>query len=230
MQCVILAAGRGTRMGSLTEALPKPLLMVGGKILLEHQLDILPDTIDEVILVVGYLGSQIERRFGGFYNNKKILYVEQGDIHGTAGALWSAREILRDKFLVMMADDIHDARDVERCLKAKQWALLVQKLPEMNDAGDVQLDKTGRIIDIVEGRHGKKAGLASTNLFFLDTRIFQSTLEAKELDSQEFGLPQTALSASKQRGIKFEAILTEKWIRISEPADLQKAEKILLRP
>jgi len=230
MQAVILAAGRGTRMGDLTRDVPKPLLEIAGKTLLEHQFDALPRAVDEIIVVVGYLGSQIERRFGGFYDGKKIFYVEQEeDIHGTAGALWSAKDVLRDKFLVMMADDIHSARDVERSLTTREWALLVQKLPQMHDAGEVKLDKMGRIIDIVENAHGKKSGLASTNLFVLDTRIFETKLEPKSLDSQEFGLPQTALTASRKLGISFDAILTEKWIRISDPSDLKEAEKILLQ-
>ncbi len=77
MQAVILAAGRGTRMGALTEHTPKPMLLVNGRPVLEYIFDSLPEEIDEVIIVVGYLGSVIQKHFGGFYKGKKILYVEQ---------------------------------------------------------------------------------------------------------------------------------------------------------
>src|ERR1700689_506521 len=107
MQTVILAAGRGTRMGALTESTPKPLLEVAGKTLLEHKLDMLPYDVDEVIIIVGYLGGEIQKRFGGTYKDKHIFYVEQEKLDGTAGALWQARSVLEGQFLVMMGDDLY---------------------------------------------------------------------------------------------------------------------------
>src|SRR5215212_8859235 len=107
MQAVILAAGRGTRMVELTTEVPKPMLEVSGKTLLEYKFDALPEEVAEVIIIVGYLGSVIQRRFGGEYKGKKLFYVEQEELNGTAGALWHAKDILKDRFIVMMGDDIY---------------------------------------------------------------------------------------------------------------------------
>ena len=73
MQAVILAAGHGTRMDELTTAVPKPMLEVAGKPLLEYKLDALPDHIDEVVLIVGYLGNVIRQHFGALYGKQRIL-------------------------------------------------------------------------------------------------------------------------------------------------------------
>src|SRR3989338_3733767 len=107
MQAVILAAVRGTRMKELTEGTPKALLEISGKPLLQYEFDSLPEVVDEVIIIVGYMGSMIQQRFGGIYKDKKIFYVEQDVLDGTAGALWRAKDILSDRFLVMMADDLY---------------------------------------------------------------------------------------------------------------------------
>lgn len=57
MQVVFLAAGEGTRMRPLTYHVPKPMVRAGGKNLLEHNIDALPDTVDEIVIVVGYLAE-----------------------------------------------------------------------------------------------------------------------------------------------------------------------------
>src|SRR3990167_990885 len=106
MQCVILAAGRGTRMMELTGAVPKPMLEVAGRPLLEYKLDALPEEVNEIVIVVGYLKEVIQQHLSTSYNGKQIVYVEQKNLDGTAGALWSAQPVLKDRFLVMMGDDI----------------------------------------------------------------------------------------------------------------------------
>ena len=227
MQAVILAAGRGSRMKGLTEAIPKPLLQVANRTLLEYKFDALPDEVDEIIIVVGYLGSSIHDRFGGDYFGKRLLYVEQGEAHGTAGALWSAKDVLKGRFLVLMGDDMYGRDDVARMAQAKDWAMGIEETPSLEEGGQVILDSKGRITKIVEGQHAGKPGLMSTNFFLLDTRIFSCPRVPKAPNSPEFGLPQTVLAAADQLKIPLEAIPATSWIQISAPDDLKKAEQTL---
>ena len=77
MQAVILSAGRGTRMGVLTDSMPKPMLTVLGKTLLEHKFDILPSEVDEIILIVGNMGGLIQKHFVDFIKLNKVFSFKQ---------------------------------------------------------------------------------------------------------------------------------------------------------
>src|SRR5580693_736459 len=158
MQAVILAAGRGTRMGELTDNTPKALLPLGDKTLLEYEFDALPQEIDEIIVIVGYMGGLIHDRFGGSWQGRDVLYVEQEKLDGTAGALWRAKDILHDRFVVMMADDLYAKEDIDRCMQEKDWALLVQKRAQIRSKGKVELDAHGNISGVTEGNHGDVPG------------------------------------------------------------------------
>jgi NDP-sugar pyrophosphorylase family protein len=227
MQAVILAAGRGTRMNELTENTPKALLPLGAKTLLEYELDALPEEVDEVVIIVGYLGGLIHERFGGEWNGKKLFYVEQEKLDGTAGALWRAKDILHDRFVVMMSDDLYAKADIKRCIEEKDWVELVQHRDELRSKGKVELNKHGEIVSVTEGDHGAVPGLLGTNLFVFDTRIFQCPMVPKSLGSDEFGLPQTAIAAAKVLKVPFHAVKTDSWVEITTPEDLQKAEEML---
>jgi NDP-sugar pyrophosphorylase family protein len=227
MQAVILAAGRGTRMGGLTESAPKALLPLGEKTLLEYEFDALPDEIDEIIVIVGYMGSVIHDRFGGSWQGRDVLYVEQEKLDGTAGALWRAKDILHDRFIVMMSDDLYAKSDIERCIQEKDWALLVQRRDEIRSKGKVEINERGEVTGVTEGDHGSVPGFLNTNLCVLDTRIFQCPMVPKAPESEEFGLPQTAIQAAKALSIPIRAVTTDKWVEITSPEDLQKAEEML---
>lgn len=226
MQAVILAAGRGTRMGPLTESSPKPMIQVGGKSLLEHKFDILPDDVDEIIVIVGYLKEVIISTFGESYKGKKMTYIEQENIvGGTADALYKARDVLKDRFIVMMGDDIYDARDIQAALK-HEWALVVQTVAGRSVGGRVVYDDELHIVEIAEGV-SETGGSISTNLFVLDTRLFQHPMVPKAPDSSEMGLPQTVLAASKAFSIPVSVIEAQTWIQVSNPEDVAAAEAIL---
>lgn len=73
MQVVILAAGKGRRMGVLTKNTPKPLIKVFKKPLIDYVFEALPDKVDEYIVVIGYLGFQIKSHIETFYNKKEFI-------------------------------------------------------------------------------------------------------------------------------------------------------------
>ncbi|MEK7093303.1 MAG: nucleotidyltransferase family protein [Patescibacteria group bacterium] len=225
MQAVILAAGRGTRMGALTDSTPKPMLQVAGKTLLEHKFDALPADVDEIIMVVGHMGGVIQSHFGGSYGNKRILYVEQENPQGgTAEALWLARDFLHDKFFVMNGDNIYGAEDMVECAKY-EWAVLVQKRDEVR-TGAVLVDEKRLVRGIAENsEHEGKEGYANTALYVLDMRVFNYPPIPKAAGSTELGLPQTMIQAAKD--IPIQAVEASLWIEIKVPEDLQKAEEIL---
>lgn len=227
MQAVILAAGRGTRMGDLVEGTPKVMLEVAGKPLLQHKLDALPEAIGEVILVVGYLGSVIQRYFGGEYNGKRILYAfQENPVAGTADALNQAQGVLQGKFVVMMGDDLYAKEDVEECIK-HEWAILVQKRDDLGSAAKV-IARGGRITSIKEaGEHKGGAGHVNTGLYVLDERYFGYSPVPKAPGSSELGLPQTIMQAAKD--IKITPVEATFWMQITAPEDLEKAEQFLTK-
>jgi len=228
MKAVILAAGRGSRMGSLTETLPKPMLEVSGKTLLEHKFDALPESVDEIIIVTGYLGNTIREKFGDSYNGKKMTYVEQKNIvGGTADALWQAKDHLQGKFLVINGDDIYAREDFEALL-ACDWTVLVQRVPDTAGGGKVVSDIENMVVDIIEsGHHSGGEGAINTSTFALDSRIFDYPQVPKAAGSTEMGLPQTVIAASKAGGIPLHVIEATNWIQITNPDDLARASEQL---
>lgn len=224
MQAVILAAGKGTRMKDLTVEIPKPMLMVSGKTLLEHKFDVLPPEVTEIIIVIGYLGHAIQERFGDSYNGKRITYVTQETLDGTAGALWRVKDLITGRFLVMMGDDIYSAQDVHACIASNDWVLVVGHIAEGRSGGKIVTDESGAISAIQEGVH-LDARVTSTNLFMLDARVFSQPLVAAGNGKQEYGLPQTVLAASKALGVSLMPLQTSKWIQVTSPEDIEAAEQ-----
>ncbi|MEA3322787.1 MAG: sugar phosphate nucleotidyltransferase, partial [Patescibacteria group bacterium] len=139
MYCVILAAGFGNRMGNLTENCPKPMLKIKDRPKLAYSIEMLPDEIDDVVLVVGYLKNQIIEFFGSEFDGKKIHYVEQMDFNGTAGAVVLSKDIVKNNFLVIMGDDLYDKDDLEKLIKNEQ-SLLAYETDQAEQFGLVDID------------------------------------------------------------------------------------------
>lgn len=106
IDAVIMAGGRGQRLQPLTDTIPKPLLKVGGKAIIEHNLDRLAlFGIDDFWISVKYLGEQIENHFGsGNEKNVKIEYVWENEALGTIGAVSQIKNFDHDYVLVTNSD------------------------------------------------------------------------------------------------------------------------------
>ncbi len=220
MQAVILAAGRGERMGKLTENCPKPMLLIKNKPKLAWTLENLPEEISEVILIIGYLGEQIKSFFGKNYAGRKIKYVEQKKLNGSAGAVQLAQPLIKDKFLVLMGDDLYLKSDLGKMLK-EDWAILVKKVREAERFGLVSQDKGGYLTGVIERPHNQKEGLINTGAYVLQPEFFQAKLVP--ISETEYGLPQTLVSIYPK--YKTKLIKATKWQPVGSPKDLKLAEE-----
>jgi len=105
----ILAGGRGTRLGGLTDDAPKPLIEVAGRPFIEHILEGLSDAgARHVVLSIGYLAAQFSEVLGdGSRFGLKLDFVEDGNLPaGTAGGVRNCLPLLDDSFIVMYGDSL----------------------------------------------------------------------------------------------------------------------------
>jgi mannose-1-phosphate guanylyltransferase / phosphomannomutase len=110
MQTVILAGGKGTRMGDLTREIPKPLIAIAGKPILEHQIELVKRYgHTDIILLTGYRGEKIRDYFGnGSRWGVTIRYQQETKPLGTGGALRAVENMLDSSFFVLYGDIIMD--------------------------------------------------------------------------------------------------------------------------
>ena len=129
MKVVIMAGGKGTRIASVNSEVPKPMIEIGGKPILQWQIENLKACgLTDIILVVGYMGEVIQGYFkDGTSFGVHISYFVESTPLGTAGALFKMSQ-LTDDFLLMCGDVILDV-DFNRFIafhhKNKAWASLM---------------------------------------------------------------------------------------------------------
>lgn len=113
---VILAAGRGERMRPLTDAMPKPLLLAGGKSLIEWQIERLAaGGFRDIVVNHSHLGSMIEDALGdGSRYGVRIAYSHEPKALETAGGIAQARPLLGEGPFVVVSGDIYTGFDYRR--------------------------------------------------------------------------------------------------------------------
>lgn len=112
MDAIILAAGKGTRLRPYTETVPKPLLDVQGRPILDWIIGALPP-VDRLVVVVNYLAEQIEEYLTKQSHVKNWTTVRQSEPRGTGDALMSCRDaITSDRVMVLNGDDLIGRADL----------------------------------------------------------------------------------------------------------------------
>ena len=106
MKAIIMAGGQGTRLRSISEDLPKPMVPVLGKPILEYQIEELKKSgIDDIVIMTGYKAERIREYFGdGSRLSVHISYINEDYPMGTAGALYFLRDTEDEDLLLLMGD------------------------------------------------------------------------------------------------------------------------------
>lgn len=151
MVAVIMAGGKGTRVASVSRDIPKPMLPVNGKPVLEHQIACLQrQGITDIIISIGHLGDQIQAYFGdGSRFGVHIRYLREAVPLGTAGALYDLKGSVDEDFFLINGDLIFDV-DLHRLMafhKAAQAAATLLGHPNDHpyDSGVILADAQGRV-------------------------------------------------------------------------------------
>lgn len=223
MKVVILAAGKGTRLGDLTKDQPKPMIPLNGKPMLDYILSSLPSEISEIIMAVGYREDRIKARYGTNFQGRPIHY-KTVTLNGTAGALWQVKSELGDgRFLVIHGDDIHLRSELELCL-AHPLAYGIHFMAPEERSLAVERDDQGRFLGWHTPTPYESSGIyVTTGTYVLDERIF--AYEPVSHGEGEFGLPQTIREMSKDHPVQ--TVIMNHWLTITYPHDIVSVEQAL---
>lgn len=220
MKAVILAAGRGTRMGELGQIIPKALIQIKGKTILSHTLAALPTAINEIIIVIGHLKEKIKENFGNKFGEIPIKYINQEEMAGTAGALWAARQFInKERFLVLNSDDIYCREDLEECLKYPLAIGLRKEMPKNPKVLAIDIGQNNNLVGWHRPAENEKISVA-TGCYVLDNRIFD--LEPVRLSNGEYGLPQTLFKMIGKSNIV--GVEMPSWISVNTSEDIEAAK------
>ncbi len=224
MQAVILAAGKGTRLAPLTNAVPKALVdLGGGRTLLEAILEQLPEEADELVFVVGHLQEQIRERFGASWSGRPIRYAVQQPLDGTGTALHAARMMLRGTFLVVNGDDVYAAEDLERLI-SHPLAILVQATRERL-AHTALVSGDGRFLGLESDPPPAQPHVRVCGAYVLDERFFRYPLAAIDVRGRrEYSLPHTLVELAKDAPVA--AVEATRWLPVGTPEELEAARRM----
>lgn len=208
---LILAGGKGVRMKPLTEELPKSLLPVQQKPILEYQIELLRAAeIRNILILIGHLGEKIQYHFGdGSRYGVRIRYIEQksGEI-GTGHALHLAQNHLSETFLLLYGDvlaDINLTDFIQHHVSSNSnatMALTSMKYPSEYGVAKLRGEK---IVEFTE-KPREKAALSrviSAGIFAFEPQIFSYLTNRTDLALERHVFPKLA-SEEKLNGYLFE--------------------------
>jgi glucose-1-phosphate thymidylyltransferase len=234
MKIVIPTAGFGTRLRPHTWSKPKPLVSVAGKPVLGHVLDMftgLPE-VDEVIIVVGYLGEQIQTYVRAAYPHFNTRYVEQSEMLGQSHAIWLAKEGLEGPMLMVFVDTLIET-DLSGLPKESAEAVAwVKAVPDPRRFGVAEVNQEGWVTRLIE-----KPQDVSNNLAVVGFYYFQEALDLlhaidRQMDQGtqlggEFYLAD-AINIMLDQGLQMRTESVDVWQDCGKPGPLLDTNRYLL--
>lgn len=236
VEAILLAAGRGVRLGSLTRSLPKVLLPVNGRPLLDYHLEALRSVgVRRVSLVVSYLADRVERHVDeGRSFGLDVVSVRQHEPLGTGDAVRvGGSQIQSDPFLVCYADIFvpEEASLLRELLADGEAKITGAQVPDAGGFGRLMTRNEGgelRLVGIREKDGQRSPGLVNAGYYLLPRSLLAVVADLPRSPRGEYELTD-ALVEHVRRGASVRVVPVKAWVDAGTPENLALANELARR-
>jgi len=224
-QAIILAGGRGVNMRPLTYEVPKPLIPVAGKPLIEYTIEMLREAgVREIILAVGHLGDKLKEAVGnGSKYGVTISYSEESKPLGTAGALRKASVFFQDKpFIVVNGDVLTELKisELSAFHQEDTYSATMALSTEPNTKGyGVALLRGEKIVKFLKQDKKQTTQLINAGVYVMNADVLKYIPKTGASDLED--VFEKLAVEGKLAGFPFDG----KWFEVSTPENYERAIK-----
>jgi UDP-N-acetylglucosamine diphosphorylase / glucose-1-phosphate thymidylyltransferase / UDP-N-acetylgalactosamine diphosphorylase / glucosamine-1-phosphate N-acetyltransferase / galactosamine-1-phosphate N-acetyltransferase len=184
---LILAAGEGTRLHPLTLTRAKSLLPLAGKTIIEHTIDALKESgITNIFVLVGKDDKGLRKHLGG------VRFIVQEQALGTANAVGSAKDTIKEPFLCVNGDVVADVELFKGAIKAFEKSgeniIVGVESDKPESYGVIDADSDGRVSSLVEKPKNPKSNLINGGIYVFNPTIFASIEKTNKSTRGEYEL------------------------------------------
>ncbi len=220
MKIIVPMAGRGSRMRPHTLTIPKPLLPIAGKPIVQRLVEdiaaVVQEPIDEIGFIIGDFGEEVEKDLLKIADNLGVKgrIFHQEEALGTAHAILCAQEIMEGKVIVAFADTLFRADF--KLDDSKDGIIWVQKVEDPSAFGVVKLNENGVITDFVEKPETFVSDLAIIGIYYFKDAAYlrknlQYLIDNNIRDKGEYQITD-ALERMKEEGTEFVPGAVQEWL------------------
>lgn len=232
MRAVIMAGGEGKRLRPITCTMPKPMVPLLNKPIVDYTMELLKrHGIDEAVYTLHYMGEMIREHVGdGSAWNLQCSYSESEKPLGTAGSVKGAAIESDEDLLVLSGDGITDV-DLSAVIKAHEESgaeatIVLKKVPSPTEYGVALLDDEGSIVRFIEKPEQSEvfSDLANTGIYILSRRALNLIPSGEEYDFSKQLFPEML-----NQGMMLKGFVTESyWCDIGDISEYRRAQKDML--
>jgi len=224
MKAVVLAAGLGKRLASITIDKPKVLVKIGDKTLIEHNLAKLERLgIDQIAVVIGYKGEMVREVV-----RDTVTYYEQKERLGTAHAFLQARGFIDESFFLGINGDMFFTDPLTDFMRLQPPALAVYRVEDSSRYGRFEI-KNRKVVSIKEKTVDAGSGFINAGVYLFPKEIFAYIEKTPLSLRKEYEVTDT-IQMMINEGWEFRAYeLKGFWKDIAYTSDIEEARKALSR-
>lgn len=235
MKSLILAGGRGKRLGKISDGQNKCMFKINGKSLIEYSLDCAAQLdMSEIIIVVGYRAEEIINTYGNRYNGKKIKYVIQYEQKGLVHAIECAQHAIgNEDFMLMLGDELMIAsrhREMIDFFKQEKLfgvcgVVIVEDRSLIERTYSVIQSDDNRIYRLIEKPSRPMNDIMGTgNCIFKNKMLSYLKQTPINQKRKEKELPDLIQCAIDEANIIKSFVICDHYVNVNIPQELKKAE------